>query len=946
MDTILLLISNVHDRRLIEDHLKGEYYIRSPEKDDELDGGFDLCISDSLFLKRLCDALVARTEAEKKVFLPVLMVVAKEEAGLLKAGIQPIVDEAIFTPVQEGELHMRVASLLRTRRLSKELKRHEEVHGHKERRSVAENEARYRGLFNNHHAVMLIIDPANGAIVDANPAACAYYGWSKEALSRMNIADINTLSPDQIREQMNAAQSNLRHYFEFKHRLADGAMRDVQVYSGPIHMGEHNLLYSLVFDVTEQKRMEEALQQERDFSNAILDNLPGVFYLYDGHRQFLRWNQNFERVTGYTGAEISRMRPLDFFAGGEKELLAKRIQEVFEKGASSVEADFASKDGARTPYFFTGNRIAIGGRTCLLGVGIDITERKRAEERLRQNEKLLRLFVENSPAAIAMFDRKLNYIVASRRFLSDYDLGEQDLTGRSHYDVFPEIPEHWKKIHRRCLAGGIEKAAEDPFLRRDGRMDWVRWEIRPWHETTGEIGGVILFSEVITERKQAEDEIRRRSEELAALNALGRAVSRTLSMDDVVSASIEEVLRSVRSDLAFVLVREGDHLQVAGLGPQSEARIIDNFPVHRVGECICGLAVGKGQAIYSRDIFRDPRCTWEECKQAGLRSLAALPLCIGDEIIGVLGLAGRIERDFEQQSAFLETLASQIASGLNNAILHEQLSKYATELEQLVARRTADLSVALEKARDVERVKSVFLASMSHELRTPLNSIIGFTGILLMGLTGELNPEQRKQLQMVKTNGQHLLSMINDILDISKIEAGKVSPEVESFDLRELAKEVIDNFEPQIRDKGLSLHSRLSGRITPRTDRRRMKQILLNLLSNAVKYTEEGEIKITVRKLKNDMLEIKVADTGIGIGEENLKRLFQPFQQVGMELTKSFEGTGLGLYLSQKLANLLGGEILVRSRLGKGSVFTAVLPLAVDEDSAVFMAEGDFRGKT
>ncbi|MBI5352417.1 MAG: PAS domain S-box protein [Chloroflexi bacterium] len=152
----------------------------------------------------------------------------------------------------------------------------------------------------------------------------------------------------------------------------------------------------------------------------------------------------------------------------------------------------------------------------------DITDRKRAEEALQRNEQVLRLFVEHSPAAIAMFDRDMNYIVASRRYLVDYDLGNQNVIGRSHYEIFPEIPEHWKEIHRRCLAGAIEKADEDPFPRLSGKMDWIRWEIRPWSEANGEIGGVILFSEVITERKQAEEEMALQNKLLNQMGYLAR----------------------------------------------------------------------------------------------------------------------------------------------------------------------------------------------------------------------------------------------------------------------------------------------------------------------------------------------------------------------------------------------------------------------------------------
>jgi len=143
-----------------------------------------------------------------------------------------------------------------------------------------------------------------------------------------------------------------------------------------------------------------------------------------------------------------------------------------------------------------------------LGFIRDITDRKRAEETIQRNEQVLKLFVEYSPAAIAMFDRDMKYIVASRRFLTDYELRDQNIIGRSHYEVFPDIPERWREIHRRCLAGAVEKSGEDPFPRADGKMDWVRWEIHPWYETPGEIGGIILFSEVITERKHFQEKER------------------------------------------------------------------------------------------------------------------------------------------------------------------------------------------------------------------------------------------------------------------------------------------------------------------------------------------------------------------------------------------------------------------------------------------------------
>jgi signal transduction histidine kinase len=228
----------------------------------------------------------------------------------------------------------------------------------------------------------------------------------------------------------------------------------------------------------------------------------------------------------------------------------------------------------------------------------------------------------------------------------------------------------------------------------------------------------------------------------------------------------------------------------------------------------------------------------------------------------------------------------------------------------------------------MDRLKSVFLASMSHELRTPLNSIIGFTGIMLMGMAGELNEEQKRQLTMVKNSANHLLSLINDVLDISKIEAGKIELLPEEFSLDDVVREVIENVSPMATGKNLGVTTELPKDITLFSDRRRIKQVLINLVGNAVKFTDQGSVKIAGRVLGDNALEIRVIDTGRGIKEEDMGKLFQPFQRIDMSLAKSYtEGTGLGLYLTRNLANLLRGNIRAKSEYGKGSEFIFTVPL-------------------
>ncbi len=255
----------------------------------------------------------------------------------------------------------------------------------------------------------------------------------------------------------------------------------------------------------------------------------------------------------------------------------------------------------------------------------------------------------------------------------------------------------------------------------------------------------------------------------------------------------------------------------------------------------------------------------------------------------------------------------------------EDIRKLNETLERRVAERTRELAAANERLVELDRLKSLFLASMSHELRTPLNSILGFTGLLLMGMSGSLNEEQVKQLTMVQNSAAHLLELINEILDISKIESGRVDLSIESFPIADLARETAKAVTPLAAKKGLALAVEVPDGLVLQSDRRRIKQVLMNLLSNAIKFSDQGCIQLSVEAAGEDVA-VHVSDGGIGIRPEDAEKLFNPFSQIDMSSTKQYEGTGLGLYLCKKILALLGGTISVRSEYGRGSTFTCILP--------------------
>ena len=255
---------------------------------------------------------------------------------------------------------------------------------------------------------------------------------------------------------------------------------------------------------------------------------------------------------------------------------------------------------------------------------------------------------------------------------------------------------------------------------------------------------------------------------------------------------------------------------------------------------------------------------------------------------------------------------------------YSELQEAKAGVDKKVEERTIELKRAKEDAERANQMKSIFLASMSHELRTPLNSIIGFTGIILQGLAGELNDEQKTQLGMVYGSSKHLLALINDLLDISKIESGELEAYLEEFNIASAGKEVRDSLAPKAEDKGIKLIWDIPD-INVMGDERRFKQILTNLVNNAIKFTEEGAVEVGVIE-KDGMIEVMVKDTGVGIKTEDIHRLFEPFAQLDYTVSEE-KGTGLGLYLVKNLVRFLNGEIRLESEYGRGSTFTFTVPI-------------------
>jgi signal transduction histidine kinase len=303
--------------------------------------------------------------------------------------------------------------------------------------------------------------------------------------------------------------------------------------------------------------------------------------------------------------------------------------------------------------------------------------------------------------------------------------------------------------------------------------------------------------------------------------------------------------------------------------------------------------------------------------RTGNRALLGVPLLHEDRLVGALTVNRKSPGRFAPETiALLTTFASQSALAIQNARLFREIAEKSRELEA------------------ASKHKSEFLANMSHELRTPLNAILGFSEVLQEGMFGEVNEKQSEYLHDILESGRHLLSLINDILDLSKIEAGRMELDVADFDLPNAIENSLILVRERASRRGIALGHAVDASLgTVRADERKLKQVLLNLLSNALKFTPEGG-RVDVRaEGRGDVAEISVTDTGVGIAPEDLETIFEEFRQVGA-VEKKVEGTGLGLALARRFIELHGGTMWVKSEVGSGSVFAFTLPIAGPTEAA------------
>ena len=510
--------------------------------------------------------------------------------------------------------------------------------------------------------------------------------------------------------------------------------------------------------------------------------------------------------------------------------------------------------------------------------------------------------------------------VTGRAFVDRQPVHVHDLAATSDED-FP-----LGKLYQR--SGGHRTNLAIPLLREGlpiGVMAIRRMEVRPFTEQqiallqTFADQAVIAIENVrlFRELQARTGELARTVDQLQALGEISQTVSATLDLGRVLATIAEQTGHLSGADGATIYEFE----EATGIFHLRASRNIDHDVIEtlravpvRLGQGALGRAAETRQPVQFADITVPGMYTGpmrDALVHAGFRALLAVPLLRESQIVGGLVVNRNTPGEFPPETVeLLKTFGSQSALAIQNARLFREIEEKSRQLEV------------------ADRHKSEFLANMSHELRTPLNAVIGFSEVLLERMFGDLNPKQEEYLQDIVSSGRHLLSLINDILDLSKIEAGRMDLELTHFSVPLALENALTLIRERATRHGLGVDLAVDpgvGEIVG--DERKVKQVLINLLSNAIKFTPEGGRVTVTAHLANGTVEIAISDTGIGIAADDHDAIFEEFRQVGTDYARKREGTGLGLTLARRFVELHGGRLWVKSELGRGSTFTFTLPV-------------------
>ncbi len=661
--------------------------------------------------------------------------------------------------------------------------------------------------------------------------------------------------------------------------------------------------------VANQKKSADTLRASEEYNRLLFNTSPIGLVLSRMDGKLIDINPAYARIVGRTIDETLKLTYWDITPEKYSSQEAMQLKSLEETGHyGPYEKEYIHADGHLVPVLLNGLVIERGGEKYIWSSVEDITVRKQISKELEDKKDLIETLIHSIPDLIWLKDTKGVYLKCNPSFERLCGVKESEIVGKTTYDfVDKDLADSRTKSDQKTLETNKPCFYEEFMtFADDGYQGWFEITKTPVFDKEGKILGVLGIARNITERKRAalaEKESRERFYTLFEYAPDGIFISSPGGNYIEVNRAGAELLGYSRDELIGMNI----------------SSVVDQEPVTNTE-----LEEIQANILNNREwnLKRKDNSTF-----IGEVYRTLLP---DGNTLGILrDITERkdTERKLHEYQVNLEKLIEERTSEI------EKKSKELEENQVALLNLVDDLnlkSIELEQARlkaeSADQLKSAFLATMSHELRTPLNSIIGFTGMLIQELPGPLNDEQKKQLRMTQKSARHLLSLINDILDLSKIEAGQLKLSTDRFKIADVIQNVLDLSRPFAQSKNLELTATIDPEIPEITsDQFRIQQVIINLVNNALKFTERGSVNVKASVSGTNVL-VKVEDTGIGIEPDQIETLFKPFIQIDSGVARKHEGTGLGLSISKKLMTMLGGIISVESEAGKGSTFTITLP--------------------
>ncbi|MEG4497553.1 PAS domain S-box protein [Microcoleus sp. F10-C6] len=716
-------------------------------------------------------------------------------------------------------------------------------------------------------------------------------------------------------------------------------------------------------DISDRKQTESALRESQHFIQAIADSNPNLLYVYDLIEQRnVYTNRQIAAILGYSAQEIQDMGIAMMPTLLNPDDLPEYFQSVQKveraKDGDVIECQYRMRHkNGEWRWMHSWDTVFLrtsdGKPKQVLGTANDITDRKLAEEKLLASQQRISFLLQQTPIAVIELNLNLEIITWNPAAVAIFGYSEQEAKGRVASDLI--VPESYHEQVSEIFNHGwnAKSSVTSKNLTKDGRIIICEWYNTQLIDDNGTAIGIALMALDITERKQAETELQESALRQRAIARIIESMRQTLDIREIFHATTRELRETMKCDrvaiyrfnpdwsgefvaesldckwVSFIQSQELDS-KLTEDALDSELCLVQKLDSTSQEVHDTYLQETQGGA-YSRgrtylcvpDIYKQgfDNCYIQLLEKFQAKSYIIVPIFCGKKLWGLL--ASYQNSAPRQWSESEINVAVDVGTQLGVALQQ-------AELLARTQRQSMELIKAKENAEVANRAKSQFLASMSHELRTPLNAILGFSQV--MARNSSITEEQKEYIKIINRSGEHLLDLINDVLSMSKIEAGQITINKSRFNLYNLLNSIKEMLQLKANSKGLHLIFEHTGELPHyiQTDEAKLRQVLINLLGNAIKFTQKGTVTLRVSSQvennttvveKKSQLYFEIIDTGPGISPSEISTLFKPFVQTETGL-KSMQGTGLGLPISQQFVRIMGGDIAVKSQLGQGTTFT------------------------